>query len=337
MKDVALKNECWHLLCHRSELPKHNDFMRFSWFGEDLVVFNDAGELTVFDNLCPHRGTRFFVDNSGNAPALCPYHGWRYRNGEIHVARKEKFLDCDLGAMKLNRYRTEWVGDFLFTAISPRSSVEEQLSDLGPLLERISRDIDGRHDFNAYTFECNWRVPIENALESYHVDMIHAHSLGSLKLSEGRDEYLGCNSILWSQIGNSRTQRHLEALSRFFSLSSQYAGYVSIYVFPFAMLTSTYGYSYSLQLFMPGEDVHCANFSSRLLLGKVRDAASGAALESFFDSTAKMNRQVFEEDHRICKRVSKAALDWDRPTALATSEAKIAHFRESYRSFLAAG
>jgi phenylpropionate dioxygenase-like ring-hydroxylating dioxygenase large terminal subunit len=333
MLEDTLKNECWHLVCHRHELPAHNDFLRMPWRGEDLVVYNDSGELIVFDNLCPHRGTRFFVDRYGNAPALCPYHGWRYRNGQIHVARRERFTNCDLSSVRLNCFRTEWRGDFLFAAISPRSSLDDQLSGLGPLLESISKDIAGRHDFNEYPFECNWRVPVENALESYHVDMVHPTTLGSLKLSDGLDKYHGRNSVLWAELTNPRARRHLEALARFFSLSAQYKGYVSIYVFPYAMLTSTYGYSYALQHYLPDQDNNRTNFSSRLLVSKARDSESDEALKSFFDSTSQLNRKVFDEDHQICRRVSANALDWDRPSYFSSDEAKIAHFRESYRSF----
>ena len=333
MLEEKLKNECWHLVCHRAELPLPNDFIRLSWLGEDLVIYNDAGDLTVFDNLCPHRGTRFFVERRGNAPALCPYHGWRFRNGKIHVARKETFRDCDVTQARINRFNTEWCGDFLFAAIDPRASLREQVGDLAPVLEDMSFDIDRAYDLNSQLFHCNWRIPVENALESYHVDMVHPETLGHLKLTPGKNEFFERNSVLWSEVGNERTTKHLETLARFFSLKRQFKGYVSVYVFPFAMLTSTYGYSYALQHFLPDENPNQTNFSSRLLISRTRDAASWDALLSFFDSTAQINRKVFEEDHEICRRVFSKSTTWNRPSFFSTHEEKIKHFRDSLRSF----
>jgi phenylpropionate dioxygenase-like ring-hydroxylating dioxygenase large terminal subunit len=334
MIDDVLKHACWHLICHRSEVARPNDFLRLSWFGEDVTVFNDSGEVIAFDNLCPHRGTRFFVDDFGNAPALCPYHGWRLREGAIHVPRKEKFSEIDLSKVRLNAFCVAWVGDFLFVSVAPRQSIEEQLGGAAGILESISRDIAGRFDFNAYPFECNWRVALENALEPYHIDMVHSSSLGSLKLDDGTNQFFGHNAMWEAPVTQSRTAKQLQSFDRLFRLQAQRQSYLNLYIFPFAMLSSTYGYSYSLQNFFPTSEAHRTQFYSRLLVSHARDIASAAALQSFFESTAAMNRKVFEEDHIICRRVSRLALDWNRPSIFASNEVKLRHFRESYSHFL---
>jgi hypothetical protein len=63
-----------------------------------------------------------------------------------------------------------------------------------------------------------------------------------------------------------------------------------------------------------------------LLNGAVKQS-SAAALQGFFDSSARMNRQVFDEDHAICKRIAKDAADNPRFGILSSDEEKIAHFR----------
>jgi hypothetical protein len=69
------------------------------------------------------------------------------------------------------------------------------------------------------------------------------------------------------------------------------------------MLSSTFGYSYSMQSFFPAAEDRRTRFTSRLLTARTRPG-SDAALDSFFESTGRVNRQVFEEDHAICARVS---------------------------------
>ena len=50
---------------------------------QDLVLWRDAaGQVRVFTDRCPHRGTRLslgrVVQQDGQAAIECPYHGWRF-------------------------------------------------------------------------------------------------------------------------------------------------------------------------------------------------------------------------------------------------------------------
>ena len=124
----------WHLVAHRSELPRAKDFLRLSWAAGELVVYNDQGEILAFDNVCPHRGGRFFVDQSGNAPASCPYHGWTYRNGSLRLPPDYQSIAGGGAPPHLNSFQTAWCGDFLFVSPRPQRRLEEQLGDLAPRL-----------------------------------------------------------------------------------------------------------------------------------------------------------------------------------------------------------
>ena len=84
----------------------------------------------------------------------------------------------------------------------PRESLEAQLGEMGPLLAAIGADIDSRRDFNVHDFHCDWRVAIENALESDHVQLIHGESLGQLQLGKGDFEFDGANSAWRAPLGN---------------------------------------------------------------------------------------------------------------------------------------
>src|SRR5690606_17641014 len=110
----------WHLLAHRSELAKDKDFLRFDVFDEELVVCNDAGSWFVFDNICPHRGTRIFRKDGGSGSITCPYHGWTYRKGELNVPKRSQFREEDLKRCSYNQYRLEFCGDFAFVSKRPK-------------------------------------------------------------------------------------------------------------------------------------------------------------------------------------------------------------------------
>lgn len=330
MRDLAriLWEDYWHLVCHRSELPSHGDFLRLEVLDQEIVVFNDGGDIVAFDNRCPHRGARMYLDDHGNQAATCAYHGWTFAGGRLIVPHPEQFSGCQLETAALRRWQTEWIGDFLFVSVTPRQGVSEQLGGIQGLLEDISFGVAGRSDWNAYAFECDWRIALENALEPYHVSLVHPTSLGLLDLQPGENHFDGVNSIWYAPVGNSRMARQLRSLKRLFAIDYQYEGYMSVYMFPFTMLSSTYGYSYSLQSFLPSSEPRRTHFASRLLKMASSSGVDPAIVSGFFESTATVNRQVFDEDHRVCKRVPADTWSPEPPRFAADSERKLLHFRQ---------
>jgi hypothetical protein len=108
---------------------------------------------------------------------------------------------------------------------------------------------------------------------------------------------------------------------------------MSLYIFPFTMISSTYGYSYSLQNFFPaprGESR--TRFTSRLYASNTLNGNATRVLDSFFESTVRMNRQVFDEDHDICKLLPKESWSTDALRFPSDAEVKIDHFRQSCRA-----
>jgi phenylpropionate dioxygenase-like ring-hydroxylating dioxygenase large terminal subunit len=212
--------------------------------------------------------------------------------------------------------------------------LNEQIGGMFIELEGVSRSIGGRVDFNRYDYQCYWPLAIENALEPYHITAIHRNTLAKLDIGEGGNVIDGLNSVWRAPVQNSRVARQLSALRKFFAIDVQYEGYESFYLFPFSMLSSTFGYSYSLQNFFPahgggGDRTH---FTSRLLSARARDPDAARMLQSFFESTAVVNRQVFEEDHaavKLCPRESRSMQPLQYASRL---EEKIVHFRESCRA-----
>lgn len=332
--DLSLLRQYWHLVCHRSEVARRGDYIRLDTAAGEIVAFHDGSKVQAFDNRCPHRGARIFSAAFGNAPATCPYHGWTYRSGQMFVADRGRFAGCDLSGATIKHLQTAWVGDFLFVGLEPRQTVEDQLSGLYELVEAISRNISKRADFSNYSYECYWPIAVENALEPYHISAIHPKTLNLLKISDGKNEFFGKNSLWRAEVNDERSAKILRSLKRFFDIDLQFEGYQFIYLYPFGMISSTFGYSYSVQNFFPKGGGETA-FYSRLLQARTRDDQAARTLESFFESSANINRQVFSEDHAVCKLVPADSWTSDPLRFAADSEVKIQHFRESCRTHLA--
>lgn len=329
--DTSLVEEYWHLLCHRSEVAASGNFVRFDTVIGDIVVFNDGASVLAFDNLCPHRGAHIYTETHGRRPATCGYHGWTYRAGRMFVASSERFARCEIGDLSPRLYQVEWVGDFLFVAVRPRLRLSEQIAGLEMKLEALSVNIVKRRDFNHYTYDCYWPIAVENALEPYHIDKIHSETLALLRLDDGDNSYIGLNSIWSAPIGDQMTDKRLKSFGRMFSLVEAFPGYEFIYLFPFTMISSTYGYSYSIQNFFPAQDL-TTRFYSRLFTSRTRNEKAELMFDSFFSSTAAVNRKVFEEDHDVCKLLPAKSWTMEPLRFAADSEGKIQHFRSVCRN-----
>ena len=330
--DHFLINNYWHLIGHRNEFPNHGDFFKIKTIIGDVVVFNDFGQIKVFDNKCPHRGALIYSENIGTRPLTCQYHGWSYINGKVIVPNAFDFIECDIDQANLNLYKIEWCGDFVFFSVSPLDDLYTQLGDSAEILENISFNINSNIDLNQYEYECYWPIAIENALEPYHISLIHPQSLDLLNLQKGKNIFLKNNSIWYSEIGNKRIHKQLTTLKHLFEIDYSYDGYMSLYLFPFSMISSTFGFSYSLQNFFPlTEDQTKTSFNSRLLIANTKSKEASQILSSFFDSTKMINQKVFEEDHFICRNVPKSSWSNKKLKFPNDLEIKVDHFRESCR------
>lgn len=334
---LQLWEDNWHLLAHRSELAEPRDFIRFEVLGREVVLHHDGASIVAFDNRCPHRGARIFDGDAGRERFLCRYHGWSYSKGRVFVADAASLSHCPLDELALNTLHLAWAGDFAFVSVAPKRSLEDQLAGLAPMLEAISYGIGRRWDFNRYQYEADWRIALENALEPYHVGAIHPETLNKLKLMPGENQYFGRNSVWSSPLGDDRLAKRMQSLSRLFDLPHQFEGYESLYLFPFTMISSTFGFSQSVQHFLPSVTPERTLFTSRLFTGRLKTSTKEDLVTSFMASSATMNRAVFDEDHDICKRLSIETWSMQPPRFWSASEEKILHFRQSYRSAVSAG
>lgn len=333
--ELRLWDENWHLFCHRSELAQPFEFLRLEVFGEEVVAFHDGEQVVVFDNRCPHRGTRIFDGTCGKQRWVCPYHGWSFVKGRFFVPQKETFRGEDPTTAQLNRYRTTWVRDFLFIAKSPRLPIEEQLAGVLDSVAAISRSIGGRRDLNAYAYECDWKIAVENALDQYHVSLVHHDTLNRLKLEPAVDEYLGQNNVSRAALGDEKIIKKLKSLGRLFDLEFKPDGYVAIHLFPFTFLTSTFGYSYSLQQFLPTRSAETTTFTSRFYAGRLSSKLPADTMDAFFKSSITLNHEVFAEDAAICARMPSSSWSPVPERFVCAGEDKIVQFRRLMREHAA--
>ena len=327
---ILLENY-WHLVGHKSELKENLSYVKLKNFDHDIVLYNDYGDIVAFDNKCPHRGASFFSDKAGSSKMVCPYHAWTYQKGALYVSRPKEFSSCDISHASINKFKLNYCGDFIFYSVTPAVSLEEQLGVFFAELSEISHHIRARYEYDGYTFKSDWKIAVENALEPYHISLVHQETLAKLKLGAGDNYFAGKNSKWIAPVAN--VSRGTEKVLGMFNTGDRGRNYEFFYLFPFSMLSGTFGLSWSLQNFFPkGENE--SFFHSRLYGVNTYKTVPESIVASLYSSIALVNRQVFEEDHAICQTISSSTWSFLPPKYFSDAEVKLLKFRESCKSLL---
>lgn len=316
----------WHFLCHKSEISKNGNYVNTPFFDKEIFVLNEKKSINVYENLCMHRGSKLVDSPSGKWDGRCPYHGVCYVKGNP-INLEEKGLQRSKERISLNKFKIGEVGDFIFfTEFSNNDSIENFLGDTTfNHLKNISLNIDELISDSNYTYDCRWEVAIENALEPLHLEDIHPETLNTLDLGPSMNQEFENSIIFDHELNNQQMKKGLEKMKFFFKHSFNET-YQSTYIFPYFFVSTTYGFSFSIQTFFPSNDVFKTNFRSRIYTSKLNDGVKKGVLKSFFDSSIEINKKIFKEDASICSRINKTPNHFIGP--IADTEEKILWFRK---------
>lgn len=194
----------WMPVARESDLAQPGAYRSVDVGGAPLVVTRDVGgEIHVLSRVCRHRGMPV-VEGAGVAKALtCPYHLWRYGlDGRLAAApgmeRSEAFDrdDCDLPAIATTRW-----GGWVFANVDGQAP--PLAPQVAPLAERLAPFApQDMVTVDTITLESlwNWKLMVENFLESYHHIGPHAGSLQ--KTNPGLATYEGQGGDLFTILEN---------------------------------------------------------------------------------------------------------------------------------------
>ncbi|WP_010583522.1 aromatic ring-hydroxylating oxygenase subunit alpha [Schlesneria paludicola] len=172
-----LFSRSWHFVGVQSQLSTPGDFITTDVCGQPIQVRNFDGVLHVVSNVCAHRHCLLSGLKSGNSPRLrCQYHGWEYdaSGASQRIPLAQHFAPLDRNSVRLPIYRVESVGQLIYVNLD--ANAPNLSTFLGERYETIRNAFnDGWKVMVSRSFEqqVNWKIPIENSLEAYHVPAIH--------------------------------------------------------------------------------------------------------------------------------------------------------------------
>ncbi len=173
----------WVMVGRAGQIPNEGDYFTAMVGMKPVIIMRQMdGAITAMGNFCLHRYARL-LDGTGNSKRIvCPYHHWTYQmSGElIGVPDRKGFEKAEISDRKLVQLSCEVAFGFVFVALQPGlPSVAERLGPLGDLTGRFGMDTyEDRHVVHEEVWEGNWKLLIENFIESYHTTYTHPRSIG---------------------------------------------------------------------------------------------------------------------------------------------------------------
>jgi len=196
----------WHLVATLDEIRRPGDYVTLTLLGHPLIVHHSEHGPRCFVNSCAHRLSQLTGRTRGNQCRLtCQYHGWEY-DGDGATRRipdAPSFRPLDKDRPGLVRLETATCGQLLFARLTDAgSSFREFLGADNEATLAAACDTAHRQLCSwSRTVEANWKVVIENTLESYHVSEIHRRTLGVMPDERVCEHRLDANSSSFTAPG----------------------------------------------------------------------------------------------------------------------------------------
>ncbi len=142
----------------------------------------DGGILRAFRNVCAHRHSLVAPPGrSCREKFRCSYHGWEYgADGRLsHLPDGTSFRGWKATEARLEVLRCARAFGLVFVNPSPGETSLE--NDFGSVSADLARHFGGMgfRWIQLTEHDVNWKVIVENAVESYHVPMLHPTTFGN--------------------------------------------------------------------------------------------------------------------------------------------------------------
>jgi choline monooxygenase len=275
-----------------------------------LQVRGTDGTTRIFHNVCRHRGIRLFTEKAKlpRGGVVCPYHNWGYGfDGCLkvtpHIGGPGKhevagFNKSDHGLAPVRH--AMWMG---MVFVNLDGQAQDFASHIAPLETRWSKFIgpNGIDELRTSQDGCalelpmkaNWKLAVDNYLESYHLPMVHPglNSYSRLEdhynITEG-DIGAGQGSLAFNY--SDREGINLPGFSAWPEELKSTAEYIALY--PNVLLGLQFDHAYALML----QPITCDTTQERLRIFYVGDESLSEPHSAERHSVLEGWRDVFLED-----------------------------------------
>jgi phenylpropionate dioxygenase-like ring-hydroxylating dioxygenase large terminal subunit len=254
--DQVFKRD-WFCAGRADALPQPGDYLTLTLAGQPIIVLRDqANQLRAMSNVCRHRMSTLLEGRGHITSIVCPYHAWTYGlDGQLRGApamgentafhRKDHVLP----AIRCE----EWLGWIMICLDPDTPPANKALAEVEGLISDFGMETYTETFFETHIWDTNWKVLAENFMESYHLPVCHAGTIGGLSKLEEMDCPPGLAAFNYHTILKDDTLKIALAHPNNTRLEGERRRTtVLLAIYPSLMITLTPGYFWYLSLHPKG-------------------------------------------------------------------------------------
>ncbi|MCA3441263.1 MAG: Rieske 2Fe-2S domain-containing protein [Rhodobacter sp.] len=172
----------WLCAGRADALRAPGDYLAMDISGEPILVLRDQdGIVRAMSNVCRHRMSTLLEGRGTTRSIVCPYHAWTYNlDGTLRAApamtRNDGFCKDRIA---LPAVRCEvWLGWIMVTLNPDAPPVADRLAGVSDLIGPFQMEAYVESFREEFRWATNWKVLAENFMESYHLPVCHAGTIG---------------------------------------------------------------------------------------------------------------------------------------------------------------
>ena len=179
----------WFCVGRADALAKPGDYLTLDLADQPILVLRDSTDkLRAMSNVCRHRMSTLLEGRGSIRAIVCPYHAWTYNlDGTLRgaPAMNQNTAFCKSDVVLPNVACEEWLG-WVFVSLNPEAvPVVSELQQVQDLVGDFGMENYTETFFETHVWNTNWKILAENFMESYHLPVCHAGTIGGLsKLDE---------------------------------------------------------------------------------------------------------------------------------------------------------
>lgn len=170
-----------------SLLPRKGSVIAHDSYGVPLLITRDTeGQVRAFLNACTHKGSKLVEDCETHLTKklTCPYHAWTFGlDGRlVAVPREETIANFDKKDRGLAELACREAGGIVWVMLDQNAEPDFRGMDEQLEADMEAFDLPRMHVYGRKTFDlaANWKLVQEPFLEGYHVQRLHARSVGPM-------------------------------------------------------------------------------------------------------------------------------------------------------------
>ena len=179
----------WFCVGRSSSLSEPGDYLTLDLADQPIIVLRDrSSNIRAMSNVCRHRMSTLLEGRGKISAVVCPYHAWTYNldgslRGAPAMMLNKDFCKADYSLATVRC--EEWLG-WIFVTLNPQANaVSDDLKGVEAHIHDYNMSDYVETFYEDHVWDTNWKVLAENFMESYHLPVCHAGTIGGLsKLSE---------------------------------------------------------------------------------------------------------------------------------------------------------